>query len=273
MARMDYGRERDLALEWMAEAAEILRPYIDSQQRRDDATRTKTGGEVVTEADHAISDLLIRRITSNFPRDAVCSEEGAQHDDPARRRRWIIDPIDGTRSFIAGKPGYSVMVALAIEGTPVLGLVYDPVKDETWWAAEGHGVWRNEQRVMRHSGPPRLLWSPFAPRETAQTIAAALGIEGISEIESFGIRAAVMAKEGAGVCVSRPGTPHIWDTAAGWVIVREIGGRITGYDGSPLEFPHHPTQHSDGYVATLGVDHSRACALVREHFPPERSRN
>lgn len=267
---MDYGREQELALDWMSEAAEILRPYIGSAQRRTDATRTKAAGDVVTEADHAISDMLIRRIASNFPRDAICSEEGSQHDDPSRRRRWIIDPIDGTRSFIAGKPGYSVMLALAIEGTPVLGFVYDPVEEETWWAAEGHGVWRDEQRVMRHSGAPKLFWSPWAPRETGQAIARALGVEEIIEIESFGMRAAAMARDGAGVCASRPGAPHIWDTAAGWVITREIGARVTGYDGSPLEFPHHPTMHADGYVATLGVDHDRARTLMREMFPPQR---
>ncbi|MBK8207131.1 MAG: inositol monophosphatase family protein [Planctomycetes bacterium] len=264
---MEYSAEKEFAFDWMREVAEVLRPYIADAQRRTDSTRQKAAGDVVTAADHAVSELLIRRISALFPRDAICSEEGSAHDDPTRRRRWIIDPIDGTRSFIAGVPGYSVMLALAVEGTPVFAVVYDPVEDETWWAAEGQGVWRGEQRVLRHSRPPRLIWSPFAPREAGEAIARGLGIDGIVMSESFGLRAAIMAKDGGGVCASRPGGPHIWDTAAGWVIVREIGGKVTGYDVSPIEYPHAPTLHPSGFVATLGVDHNKACELMREYLP------
>ncbi len=264
---MDLAREISFAHELAAEAATLLAPWIGDAARRSGATREKAAGEVVTEADHAVSELLIGRIADAFPRDAICSEDGSTLDDASCTRRWIIAPIDGTRSFIRGVAGYSIMIALAIDGDPVLGVVRDLVAGETWHACKGAGVHVNGKRVTPGNAPPRLIWSPFAGRAAGEAVAGELGVAEIVEVESFGLRAGVMARDGAGVCGSRPGSPHIWDTAPGYVMVRELGGTISGYDGKPVEYPHAPTLHPSGFVATLGVDHAQACELFRKHLP------
>jgi myo-inositol-1(or 4)-monophosphatase len=263
---MDLAREIAFAHGVAGEAARLLAPWIADAARRSGATREKAAGEVVTEADQAVSELLIERIAAEFPRDAICSEEGSTLDDPSRSRRWIIDPIDGTRSFIRGVPGYSIMIALAIDGEPVLGVVHDLVSGETWHAGKGAGVHVNGERVKPGKSAPRLIWSPFAGRAAGEAVAAGLGVAEIAEVESFGLRAGVMARDGAGVCGSRPGSPHIWDTAPGYVMVHELGGTVSGYDGAPVEYPHAPTLHPTGFVATLGVDHAKACQLFRKHL-------
>jgi fructose-1,6-bisphosphatase/inositol monophosphatase family enzyme len=220
---MDLAREFAFARRVAGEAAHLLAPWMADAARRSGATREKAAGEVVTEADHAVSELLIKRIADEFPRDAICSEEGSTHDDASRSRRWIIDPIDGTRSFIRGVAGYSVMIALAIDGDPVLGVVYDLVAGETWHASKGAGVHVNGERVTPGKSSPRLIWSPFAGRAAGEAVAAGLGVAEIIEVESFGLRAGVMARDGAGVCGSRPGSPHIWDTAPGSGMVGRAG--------------------------------------------------
>jgi fructose-1,6-bisphosphatase/inositol monophosphatase family enzyme len=263
---LDLTREIELATGWMAEADALLRPYIGDEARRRDASSMKAPGQVVTEADHAISELLIERIDAAFGRDAICSEEGGDRDDRSAMRRWIIDPIDGTRSFIRGMTGYTIMLALAIEGEAVLGVVHDPVERATWWAARGRGVYMDGARITPGNQPARLIWSPFAPPGGRETIADALGVAGIVDIESFGARAIVMARDGAGVCASRPHSPHIWDSAAGVVIIEEAGGTVTDYLGAPLTYAGD-TLHEQGFVATLGVDHTKARELMQVHLP------
>lgn len=263
---MDLICEIKLAEEWMREAQKLLQPYLHDPARRQAAAGFKDDGQLVTAADRAVSELIVARVREAFPGDAVCSEEGGDCDDARAARRWIIDPIDGTRSFMRGLPGFAVMVALSVDGTPVLGVVHDPLEQSTWIAAKSCGVSRNGARVKPNSRPPRLIWSPFAAPEGREAIGAALGVSGALNLESLGLRASVMAVDGTGVCGSRPNSPHIWDTAAAWVILNEIGATITDYDGKPLNYTGD-TRHERGVVATLGLDHNQARSLMRAHLP------
>jgi 3'(2'), 5'-bisphosphate nucleotidase len=271
---MNLQTEREFALKVIREAAVLLRPYMDDADKRHDSTRRKAIGEVVTEADQQANTFIVNAIADKFPQDAVCAEEGSDRDDPEAGRRWLLDPIDGTRSFIDGRPGYSLMLALAIDGEPVLGVVHDPVDEVTWFATKDEGVWRLDKdgrdRVMQgESKKAQLVWSPFADEAGGQAVADGLGADGPEMCESFGLRAIRVLQHGAGAFGSRPGSPHLWDTACAWVILHESGGTVTGYDGQPLMYWKAPSIHPQGAVASLGMDHSKVCELMAKHLPAE----
>jgi fructose-1,6-bisphosphatase/inositol monophosphatase family enzyme len=269
---MSFHLEREFAVAVLRKGAVLLSPFMADEGKRRDSRRHKAVGEVVTEADQRVNAFVLSELAERFPQDSVCAEEGSDRDDPDARRRWILDPIDGTRSFIEGKPGYSMMLALAVEGEPVVGVVHDPVSGVTWHATRGEGVWRDDHtgrdRVLPGSHEPRLIWSPYAGLEAGLALAEELGLAGMLERESFGLRAMDVLHDGGGAFASRPGSPHIWDTAPGWLIMRESGGTVTGYDGRPLSFHHGPTLHPHGAVASLNLNHTQVCKLVSKHLPP-----
>jgi fructose-1,6-bisphosphatase/inositol monophosphatase family enzyme len=268
---MSFHHEREFAISVLRKGAVLLSPYMADEGKRRDSRRHKAVGEVVTEADQRVNNFVLSELSERYPHDSVCAEEGSDRDDPDAHRRWILDPIDGTRSFIEGRPGYSMMLALAVDGEPVVGVVHDPVSGVTWHAARGEGVWRDDHagrdRVLPGNHPPRLIWSPYAGAEAGRAVAEGLGLAGVLERESFGLRAIDVLHDGGGAFASRPGSPHIWDTAPGWLIMRESGGTVTGYDGSALTYRHGPTLHPQGAVASLGLDHARLCELVATHLP------
>src|SRR5215472_54633 len=105
------------------------------------AVEWKAPGDPVTIADRRASEFIVDEIRRLFPSDGILSEEMA--DDPSRiyqSRVWMIDPMDGTREFIAGRDDFAVMIGLVVNGTPQLGVVYQPSTDKMYYAAAGFGA-------------------------------------------------------------------------------------------------------------------------------------
>ena len=133
-------------------AAEILPRY------RNVVARRKDDGSIVTEADHASQDALVRRLAALGP-ESVIAEEMPAHEQLAAWRRggrlWCIDPLDGTRNFSAGIPFFAVSVALMEDGRSVFGTIYDPIADEAYYAVQGAGAWMNHRPlVVPRAAPP-----------------------------------------------------------------------------------------------------------------------
>src|SRR5205085_7433743 len=98
--------------------------------------------EPVTQADRAVNELIVRALREQFPEDGVLAEESVDTDRRIGRARvWMIDPIDGTKGFIAGTGDFCVQIGLAVEGRAALGILYAPATDVLYWAARGHGAW------------------------------------------------------------------------------------------------------------------------------------
>jgi len=111
------------------------------------AAEAKADLSPVTVADRASEALCRELIQARYPNDSILGEEMGESRADARRR-WIIDPIDGTRSFVHGVPLYSVLVALEEAGEPVLGVIHLPALNETVWAARGEGCWWDGRRAL-----------------------------------------------------------------------------------------------------------------------------
>src|SRR3974390_1499729 len=143
--------DRDAALlrETVREAGRLALSLFRTELRN----WTKGASSPVSEADIAVNDLLEQRLRSATPDYGWLSEESA--DDPARLEKplvWIVDPIDGTRGYLAGREDWCVSVALVEAGAPVLAAVFAPASDEFFFAAHGQGTTRNGRPVRATSG-------------------------------------------------------------------------------------------------------------------------
>lgn len=231
----------------------------------------KDADEPVTAADRAVSDFCIAALRREFPIDAILSEEIP--DDGARRgarRTWLIDPIDGTKDFIAGRPGYSVMIGLLSDGVPALGVVYQPIADALWWAVRGHGAF---QRIG-DSEPQRMSVSEVSDLAAARMVSSAsvrepmiaeirkrAGIQDDFQIGSVGIKLALLGSGERDLYVNPASKTKLWDTAAPEVILHEAGGRLSDLYGRPLRYDGE-LAHLDGLVASNGRLHAAALSQV-----------
>jgi len=119
-------------------------------------SRTKRGGSMVTEADHAAEAVVRGHIAGAFPGDSILAEEGGfRLGDPAWC--WTLDGLDGTQNFIAGVPFFAVGIAVLADGAPVVAVIHDPMRGETYAAERGRGAWRN-------GAPIHVKSEPLGPR-------------------------------------------------------------------------------------------------------------
>ena len=194
----------------------------------------KGAGDFVSKADIAAEKVLKEELMGARPTYGWLAEEGGEEDGADPTRRWIVDPLDGTTNFLHGLPHWAVSIALEHKGQIVAGVVYDPTKDEMFYAEKGGGAWLNESR-LRVSGRHRMIESifatglPFAGRadlpETLQDLARILPT--CAGVRRFGAAALDLAYVAAGRYEGfwERGL-HSWDIAAGIIIVREAGGIV-----------------------------------------------
>ncbi|ARU01934.1 inositol monophosphatase family protein [Yoonia vestfoldensis] len=195
---------------------------------------TKGPGDFVTRADKAAEQMIREDLLHARPSYGFLGEEGREIEGEDPTRRWIVDPLDGTTNFLHGLPHWAVSIALEHKGQIVAGVIYDPVKDEMFYAEKGGGAWLNESR-LRVSGRHKLIESifatglPFAGRadlpETLQDLARLL--PACAGVRRFGAAALDLAYVAAGRYDGfwERGL-KAWDMAAGLVIVREAGGIV-----------------------------------------------
>jgi 3'-phosphoadenosine 5'-phosphosulfate (PAPS) 3'-phosphatase len=232
----------------------------------------KPGDEPVTAADRAVSELCVGSLRREFPADAVVSEE--LPDDGHRRqvaRTWLIDPIDGTKDFIAGRHGYSVMIGLLVNDRPVLGAIFQPsstAADDSagrlFYATLGGGAFalRIETESNSLSQPRRLHVSPVAEIGEARMVSSSAGPAGAEPIGSIGVRLSLIAAGERDLYVNLTGHTKLWDSCAPNVILHEAGGRLTDLYGRPLDYSDK-LSHGDGLVASNGLLHDQALAQLR----------
>ena len=192
------------------------------------AVETKPDLTPVTEADHAVEDELRALLAQARPRDAILGEEqGTTGSGP---RRWILDPIDGTRNYARGVPVWATLVALEDAGAIRVGVVSAPALGRRWWAERGHGAF---------TGGERLEVSSVARVEDAVlSFAYEHGMPDIAgrawHVRGFGdFWAHMLVAEGAvDGAIDALGLSE-WDLAAVQVIVEEAGGRFSDLSGAP----------------------------------------
>ena len=257
------AKELTVATAAAMEAAAVIRSHYG----RGDAVQYKTPIEPVTEADVLADGILKARLLTAFPGDGWLSEETA--DDGARvgkRRVWIVDPLDGTREFIAGRPEFCVSVGLAIDGEPALGVIVNPITEECWTACLGGGAHVNGTPI--HVSSAETSASVLVSRtETRNGLLSA--VEGRLPLRAVGGMAYKLALVASGLADATFTTQHRceWDIAAGLVVVTEAGGRVTSLDGAPFRL-NQPSPHIVGLAASNGRCHEAVLeVLLGEQSP------
>ena len=231
---------------------------------------TKPDRTPVTEADREVEHAIREGLTASRPDDAILGEEfgstGPQQGDHRPHRQWIIDPIDGTANFLRGVPIWGTLIALAIDGVPVVGVVSAPALGQRWWGAKGLGAFT--QRAGKHE--ERLSVSTVTSLDDAVVsynslpgwIDAGRGDQAIALATSAWRARAIgdmwpymLVAEGA-IDVSTECGLQPYDIAALIPIVEEAGGRFTDIDG--LDGPWHGTA-----CATNGLLHDAVLSTLR----------
>lgn len=160
---IEYSPSDDLALA-LALAGDADRISIDRFRAVDLVVTTKPDRTPVTDADQAVERRIREGIEAARPHDAILGEEYGTQGDGARQ--WIVDPIDGTANFLRGVPIWGTLIALAVDGVPVVGVVSSPALGKRWWAATGHGAWGQSAgeapRALRVSAIAELADASFS---------------------------------------------------------------------------------------------------------------
>jgi myo-inositol-1(or 4)-monophosphatase len=195
----------------------------------------KAGGEPVCEVDIAVDLFLRERLSVLDPEAGWLSEESM--DDKARldrRRLWVVDPIDGTRDFLRGRPGWAVSIALVEDGQPLLGVLDAPARGECWTAERGVGAWRNGVPIRvspRDELAGARIPADQLPRRDGDLVA-------VPKPNSIALRIAMVAA-GEADLVATLRWGHEWDVAAAALIAAEAGATVTDAHGEPLVFNTH----------------------------------
>ncbi len=218
---------------------------------------SKEGGSPVTSADIAVDTFLKARCAEALPEAAWLSEETA--DDPARLGRdlvWVVDPIDGTRAFMAGIPDWCVCIALLSANVPVLGIVHAPALGlapagadggATYEALAGGGATLNGVAIRAASGPlasPRIA----GPKPMLEALSQHLALAPQPRVPSLALRLARVADGSLDGGVVSPDARD-WDLAAADLIVSEAGGTVTTLDGAKLAYNRPRPVHATLVVA------------------------
>lgn len=235
----------------------------------------KAGDEPVTEADRSASRLILQGLIAAFPDDVHISEENA--DDLRRlaaERVWYVDPIDGTKDFIRGHEGFAVMIGLAVGHRPVLGVVYEPVHDrifraadgEAWFQARSKPPRRLEVSTVTDSAEIRLVASKSNRTRKIDEVKSALGIRDELNVGSVGLKLCLIALAERDLYVNPSSHSKVWDTCAPEAILRAAGGRITDVHGQPLHYDQQDVHRRDGLVASNGHVHDEVIARLGPLF-------
>lgn len=220
---------------------------------------TKPDLTPVTDADRGVEELVRTRLASARPADAVLGEEfGAAGDGP---RRWVLDPIDGTKNYARGVPVWATLLALQADDEVVVGVVSAPALGCRWWATRGGGAWSSDQ-----AGTRRLAVSGVAELADVSLSYSSLGgwpdrerflalTDAVWRTRAYGdFWSYCLVAEGVVDLAAEPAV-SVWDLAPLSLLVTEAGGRFTGLDG--VDGPDRGTA-----LASNGRLHDAALALL-----------
>ena len=252
----------ELAIAAAREAGELTLKYF---QQAEIGLERKADQSPVTIADRETEKLLRARIQAGFPEDAILGEEWGSIEGTSGFR-WILDPIDGTKSFISGVPLYSTLIGVEFEGQSRIGVINIPALGELAYAATGQGAWY----IKGTSEPQRT--------QVSRRAKLAEGLFVTSQVDTFAKRNAAVAfdalskaayvtrtgGDGYGYLLVATGRAeamvdpmmNLWDSAALQPVIEEAGGTFTDWSGTP-------TIHSGEAVATNGLVLEEVLAVTR----------
>ncbi len=247
----------NFAIETAREAGQIL---LEKFGRKIEISK-KGNINLVTEADFASEKLIIEKIRSHYPKHSILAEESGESNSAVTGGesiwKWIIDPLDGTTNYAHGYPCFCVTIALEHQGEIVLGVTFDPTRDELFAAEKGRGATLNNKKI-----------SVSGTSELSEALIVTGFPYNFAEKDNFADHLNDFLKRSRGV--RRDGSAAIdmayvacgrfdgfweeglnpWDVAAGVLLIEEAGGRVSYYDNSPFSIYQAPICASNDFIHT-----------------------
>lgn len=255
--------ELKFALELADEADKLALARYRAQDLK---IENKPDNTPVTEADHAIENMLREKISKEYPNDAILGEEFGMENSQTDRT-WVIDPIDGTKNYLRGVPVWATLIALVIDDQPMIGVVSCPAMGRRWWAEKGSGAFTRDVdgsvRRISVSGVSKIQDASFSYSDEIGWAQHGNG-NAFSNIKSSVWRTRaygdfwshLMVAEGSVDIAAEPQL-NKWDMAANNVIVAEAGGKVTGFKGGDAFIEGNA-------LTTNGLLHNEVLALIQK---------
>jgi myo-inositol-1(or 4)-monophosphatase len=255
---------RSRLLDTAVHAAQQAGPLLLDYARKGVTISHKSSVNLVTEADHAAEQCIIDVIKTSFPDHNILAEERGADANRRSPYKWIIDPLDGTTNFAHGYPAYCVSIGVEHEGVRLLGVVYDPSRRELFLGEAGLGAYLNDAALQVSTTnvlDRALLVTGFAYdiRDTPEN--------NLDHFVAFALKAQGLRRTGTAaldLCYVASGRfdgywevkLHPWDMAAGELIVREAGGRVTDFSGRGFSI------YGQQLVASNGLIHEEMLTVL-----------
>ncbi|PLV60155.1 bifunctional fructose-1,6-bisphosphatase/inositol-1-monophosphatase [Thermotoga sp. KOL6] len=225
---------------------------------RVDEVEKKTGfKDIVTKIDKESQEMIVREIRSKFPSDSIMAEEGIFEKG---NRLWVIDPIDGTINFVHGLPNFSISIAYIENGEVKMGVVHAPALNETFYAEEGNGAYLNGERinVSKNTNLEECVGSTGSYVDFTGRF--------IGKMEKRTRRVRILGSAALNACYVGAGRVDFfvtwrinpWDIAAGFIIVKEGGGKITDFAGKEVNV------FSKNFIFSNGLIHEEVLKITNE---------
>lgn len=248
------------AIRFSKEAGQLI---LENSNQSNTIKQKLNHADLVTEVDQLSEDLLRKRIKTMFPDHWILSEEATGQEDPfeiIKKEKsgigWIIDPIDGTTNFIHRIPHFAISIGMVKDGKPMIGVVYNPVTDDLYYAQKGEGAFYNEtliQASKERGIKEAVLATGFPSKEWNDNSSVIKQIHALTG-KCRSIR--VLGAASLDLCfVARgllSGFWHDdlkpWDSAAGMLILQEAGGKVTTSSGQPYTLEKRTLVASNGLI-------------------------
>ncbi len=240
-------------------AGEILKKHFQTEL---DVKYKKNRFDPVTVADKEADQFLRKAIAGAFPGDEILSEEHEARPSSYNGRVWMVDPLDGTKAFIDGNPGFSVIIGLLGNHQPKLGVVYAPITEELFYAEQGKGSFsvinghtiKNRVTAIKTVSNARLL-TRYRVKGDIRPLDSEVDTLPFKEFilaNSIGIKLSRIASGQADAFIHPAKNASKWDTLGGQVILTEAGGVVSDIEGKALDY-EKPTVEWDNYIVAAST--------------------
>ena len=269
-----FEKELETAIDLARLAGKTILEHYANEIVAEEKIGVDNLSEPVTAADRAASRIIVDGLLAAFPHDGILSEEEIDLPDGrlSKKRVWIIDPIDGTWGFVKRDGDFAVQIGLAVDGDPVLGVVYVPLLDKLFFGSKGSGAF-----VSKNGGTPERLQvsdvtdfnkmsvavSRNHPNPRMTQVNAHFGFASEVQRGSVGIKVGLIVEGESDVYINLSPRSKFWDTCGPQAIIEEAGGVLTDIFGDRIKYDILDVQNYNGIVACSEAAHSRIIQKLR----------
>ncbi len=267
-------KELETAIRLARDAGDAIIQIYEEGFEVEEKFLTASYSEPVTIADKTSSRIIVESLAKAFPDDAILSEE--EPDDIERRlkksRVWIIDPLDGTKGFVEKAGDFAVQIGLTENGSPILGVVFQPLMNLMYFAAKGEGSFlqKNDEKPVKLKASEIIDFKKMtiavsrshrSPRMSK--IIEHYGFKDEFRHGSVGLKVGFLAQGVADLYIHLSPHTKFWDTAAPQIILEEAGGKLTDIFGDKIRYDIPDVKNHNGVFSSNGVSHEKAVSHLR----------